>query len=168
MATHRSPRNSDTSARQDSVWSLAAFWIVAFIGVSLFAAVLIAPKWQVHQALRTRVRVQAAQCAYLSDCNEHMRRVIEAFKNDPEFNAEMARSSLGYVGVNEERIEAPIDALNRPKPPVIQPEPPDPIDPFVRLFAADPVVRQTALITAAVFIIFSIAFFNSKSAHANR
>src|SRR5262245_29658223 len=150
--------------RSDSVWSLAAFWVVAFIGSSLFAAVLIAPRWEEREMLRARVRYQSIQCAYLADVNDHYARVIDAFKNDPDFNAEVARFALGYAAPNEERLTAPVQNRARPKPPRVQPEAPGIWDPFIRLFARDLVVRRTALLSAAVFIIVSIAFFNRNSA----
>lgn len=154
----------DSPARQDSVWSLAAFWIVAFIGASLFAAVLIAPKWEQRQLLRERVRHQLALCAYLNDVNNHFQRVIDAFKHDPEFNAQVARFALGYAATNEQRVPAPIHRWDRPKPPEMKPAEPDALDPFIRLFARDRVARHTALLASAAFVIVSVAFFNSKSA----
>src|SRR5436190_7880535 len=114
------------STGTDSVWSLAAFWIVAFIGASLFAAVLIAPRWEERQALRKRVLYQSIQCSYLGDVNDHYRRVIEAFKNDREFNEEVARFALGYVSPNEERVAAPVQNWARPKPPHLELQAPDP------------------------------------------
>ena len=149
------------AVQRDSVWSLAAFWIVAFIGTSMFAAVLIAPRWEERQALSARVRAQSIQCAYLGDLNDHFRRVIDAFQHDPDFNAEVARLALGCVNPNEEHMAAPVQSWTRPKPPRVEPAQPDALDPFIQLFAHDKVVRRTALISAAVFIVFSLAFFNA-------
>ena len=155
---------STLTGPSDSVWSLAAFWVVAFIGASLFAAVLIAPRWEEREALRARVRYQLIQCADLADVNDHYARVVNAFKHDPDFNAEVARFALGYVAPHEERLTAPVQNWSRPKPPHVTPEQPTVWDPFIRLFAHDLVVRRTALISAAVFIVFSVAFFNKNSA----
>jgi hypothetical protein len=157
------PALHENTAPPDSVWSLAAFWIVAFVGASLFAAVLIAPRWEERQALRARVSYQSMQCAYLGDVNDHFKRVIDAFKHDPDFNAEVARVALGYVAANEERVAAPVQNWARPRPPHIEPITPDLLDPFIRLFARDKVVRHTALISAAIFIVVSLAFFNARS-----
>jgi hypothetical protein len=154
---------SSKSDRPDSVWSLAAFWVVAFIGAGLFAAVLLAPRWEEHQALRARVRYQSIQCSYLADLNDHFIRVIDAFKHDPDFKVEAARFALGYARPNEERLSAPVQNWARPKPPSFQGDPTQWHDPFIRLFAHDVVVRRTALISAAVFIVVSLAFFNSNS-----
>jgi hypothetical protein len=161
---YRDPSNMEAldGDRPDSVWSLAAFWVVAFIGSGLFAAVLIAPKWENRLALQARVRYQATQNAYEADLNEHFRRVIEAFRNDPEFGAEVARFALGYVSPNEERLPAPIQNWAQPKQPPPAATPPNMLDPFVRLFAHDRVVRRTATVAAAVFVVFSLAFFNAN------
>src|SRR5438093_1158386 len=91
----------------ESVWSLAAFWLVAFASAGLFAAVMIAPRWEQKQHIAARVRAATAQCASLSDANDHLNRVIEAFKHDPDFTGEMARSELGYVAPGEQRLAAP-------------------------------------------------------------
>jgi cell division protein FtsB len=146
----------------ESVWSLAAFWLVAFAGAALFAAVMIAPRWERKQHIAARVRAVATQCSALSDTNEHLHRVIDAFKHDPGFSAEMARSELGYVAPGEHRIAAPVPNGIRPKSPEPAPQPPDLWAPFVRLFAHDRLVRQTALVTAAVFLVVALAFFHPQ------
>jgi cell division protein FtsB len=148
------------SPPDESVWSLGAFWLIAFAGTGLFAAVLIAPKWEQRQLLAARVRALAAQCVYASDVNAHLNRVIEAFKHDPEFTAEVARTELGYVMAGEQRWPAPIRNWDRPKPPKIEPQPANLWSPFLRLFAHDTVVRRMATITAAVFFVVGLAFFN--------
>jgi cell division protein FtsB len=152
-------KSIDDPALAESVWSLAAFWLVAFTAAGLFAAVLLAPKWEAKRLLRQRVTAMAAQCAYLNDSNEHLRRVIEAFEHDPEFTAELARFELDYSESGEERIPAPIRHWERPKPSQAIAEV-DPFwTPFIRTFAHDRVVRHAALGTAAIFMIVSIAFF---------
>jgi cell division protein FtsB len=146
----------------ESVWSLAAFWLVAFAGAALFAAVTIAPRWEQKQHIATRVRAMTAQCASLSDTNDHLHRVIDAFKHDPDFTEEMARSELGYVAPGERRLAAPIRNVNRPAPSQPDPASTDLWAPFVRLFAHDRLVRQSALVTAAVFLVVALAFFHPQ------
>jgi hypothetical protein len=156
------PARSAKNDQSESVWSLAAFWLVAFTGSALFAAVLIAPRWEERQKLRDRVQRQSRQCQYLADINDHFTRVLEAFKHDPEFNTEVARFALGYTIANEQSLPAPVRNWAIPKPPRAEPPSPDAWSPFVRLFAHDLVVRRTALISAAVFIVVSLAFFNTS------
>jgi cell division protein FtsB len=146
----------------ESVWSLAAFWLVAFTASGLFAAVTIAPRWEQKQQIVTRVRAQTAQCASLSDTNDHLTRVIEAFKHDPDFTEEMARSELGYVAPGEQRLAAPVRDVKLHKAAAPAPQPPDLWAPFVRLFAHDRLVRQAALITAAVFLVVALVFFQPQ------
>lgn len=146
----------------ESVWSLAAFWLVSFAGAGLFAAVMIAPRWEQKQHMATRVRALTAQCDSFSDANDHLNRVIEAFKHDPDFTGEMARSELGYVAPGEQRLAAPVRNVNRPKTSKSDPPSPDLWSPFVRLFAHDRLVRQTALVTAAVFLVVALAFFQPQ------
>jgi len=155
----RSQRPPETA---ESVWSLAAFWLVAFTGALLFAAVMIAPRWEQKQQLATRVRAATALGKSLSDANDHLNRVIDAFKHDPDFTAEMARSELGYVVHGEQLLAAPVRNLNRPDAPEFNPPPSDLWAPFVRLFAHDRLVRQTALITAVVFLVVALAFFHPQ------
>ena len=152
-------------SQSESVWSLAAFWLMAFVAASLMAAVLIAPKWEQKRLLRHRVAASAAQCAYLNDSNDHLRRVIAAFKHDPDFTAELARFELDYSERGEQRIPAPVQHWERPKPPQVAAEP-DPVwTPFLRTFAHDRVVRTVALATAAVFVVVGIAFFSRTREH---
>lgn len=155
-ALQKSPESAE------SVWTLAAFWLVAFAGAGLFAAVMIAPRWEQKQHLSTRVRAATAQCVSLSDTNDHLNRVIDAFKHDPDFTGEMARSELGYVAPGEQRLAAPVRNVNRPQTSEPDPPSPDLWAPFVRLFAHDRLVRQTALVTAAIFLVVALAFFHPQ------
>jgi cell division protein FtsB len=157
-ATSPQPRPPEPA---ESVWSLAAFWLVAFAGSALFAAVMIAPRWEQKQQIAARVHAMSAQCGTLRDTNDHLHRVIDAFKHDPDFTEEMARSELGYVAPGEQRIAAPVRNGTRPQEPEAAP-PPDLWAPFVRLFAHDRLVRQTALVTAAVFLVVALAFFHPQ------
>lgn len=147
----------------ESVWSLAAFWLVAFAGAGLFAAVMITPRWEQKQHMAVRVHALAGQCASLSDTSDHLNRVIEAFKHDPDFTEEMARSELGYVTPGEQRVAAPVRNVSRPQASEADPPSPDLWAPFVRLFAHDRLVRQTALVTTAVFLVVALAFFHPPS-----
>lgn len=143
----------------ESLWSLAAFWLITFAAATLFAAVLIAPAWKQREVLKVRVRHLAAQCRYLSDTNDHLDRVILSFKHDPEFSSEMARYELDYGAPGEQRLPAPARNWKRPAPP---PEP-EPVAsaPLLQLFAHDTLVRQAALVTAAVLTVVGLAFFNA-------
>ena len=156
----REPAGYSEDQSDESVWSLGVFWRVAFAGAGLLAAVLIAPKWAQRQVLATRVRSLAAQCAYASDVNAHLHRITEAFKHDPDFTEEVARTELGYVMAGEQRLPVPVRSSDRPKPPKLDAEPDDLWTPFLRLFAHDTVVRRAAMITAAVFFVVGLTFFN--------
>ena len=150
------------------MWSLGAFWLIAFAGASLFAAVMIAPRWEQKQHMAACVHSMTTQCASLSDTNDRLHRVIEAFKHDPDFTGEMARSELGYVAPGEQRLAAPV--RNETRSPVSEPDPPstDLWAPFVRLFAHDKLVRQAALVTAAVFLVVALAFFQPQPSSTDR
>ena len=123
---------------------------------------MIAPRWEQKHHMAIRVRALTTQCASLRDTNDHLNRVIEAFKHDPDFTEEMARHELGYVAPGEQCFAVPVRNVNRPKTP--EPDPPsaDLWAPFVRLFAQDRLVRQTALVTAAVFLVVALAFFHPQ------
>lgn len=158
-------RESAPADSRESIWTLAAFWVVAFTGAALFAAVMISPRWEQRQFQADRVRVLATQCTNMSESNGHLQRVIDALKHDPDFTEEMARSELGYVVSGEQRIAAPVRSSNHPKPSEFERSSANVWDPFVRLFAHDQVVRKTALISAAVFIIVGLTFFNRRQEH---
>ncbi len=144
----------------ESIWSLAAFWLVAFTASGLFAAVLLAPKWEQTEQLTGRVAQLADQCQYLSDGNERLERVLDALKHDPDFTIEIARSELDYGLPDEHRSPAPPQHRRDAKPPRSEPHRPNSWTPVLRLFAGDAVVRNTALITAAIFAVVGLAFFH--------
>ncbi len=135
------------------------FWFVAFTAAALFAAVLIAPKWEDRELLVARAESLAAQCRALSDSNHRLQQVIDAFKHDPNFTSEMARAELDYTAPDEERL---------PDPPRVEPgrsarQPPRAADtwaPLLHLFARDKLVRNMALSTAAVFAVVGLAFLH--------
>ena len=56
----------------------------------------IAPALEHESLLTARVHRLAVECRHLSETNNHLERVIEAFRHDPEFTAELARSELDY------------------------------------------------------------------------
>lgn len=165
---HRTEQPNTTPARAraepqsgESVWSLAAFWLIAFAAAGLLAAVLVAPKWEEKQLLQSRARDLALQCQYLSDRSNHLERVIEAFRHDPDFTSEIARTELDYGLLDEQRLLAPVRNWKRSQPP--RPEPPTASSwtPLVRLFAHDQLVRRTSLLTATVFTLVGLACFNA-------
>lgn len=152
---------TDRTPPAESLTSLAAFWLVAFAAAALFAAVLIAPKWERHDFLVERVRQLTKQCEHVSDQAEHLERVIDALKHDPDFTAEMARYELDYGLPDEQRLPAPAASPPRRRDESAAAPPESCWQPYVRLFARDAIVRLTALVTAAVFVVVGLAFFNS-------
>ncbi len=157
---NRAQTDAVETPTDESVWSLAAFWLVAFAAAGLFAAVLIAPKWEKKLALRLRAVARAGQCTKLDDANARLRRVIDACKHDPDFTAEVARFEVDYSESGEERVPAPVLDRQRSKPIATDVEPTPVLTPFLRAFAHDHIIRQASLVTAAVFMVVALAFFN--------
>ena len=158
MPAQPASRQHEPAPSAESVWSLAVFWLAAFTASALFAAVLIAPQWNQRETLVGRVRRLSAESKRLSDRRDHLRRVLEALEHDPEFVGEIARSELDFGLPQEQRLPAPIAKPKRLDPPT-EPEP-DPWTPIVQLFATDPIVRRTALVTAAALVLTGLIFFH--------
>ncbi len=142
------------------VASSLAFWFVSLAAGALFAAVLIAPKWEQRESLRRRVATIGAQCDTAEAANARLARVLDAFKHEPDYTLAIARSDLDIVGNGELRLPAPVATASTPEP--LRTETPAETiwTPFLRLYAHDRVVRQFSLITAAVFAVVALTFFN--------
>lgn len=152
--------NPQTSTRE-SLSSLVAFWLVAFAAAGLFAAVLIAPKWQHTELLLQRVGQLNTQCTYLSESNEYLQRVGQALRHDPEFMQEIARSEFDYRLPDEQILTAPVTQWQCPQPARPEPAPDRWWDPVLDLFASDLLVRRLGLFTAAMFTVVGLAFFKA-------
>ena len=145
---------------EEPIWSLLPFWFVAFAAAGLFATVTIAPALEHESQLTARVHHLAVECRHLSETNNHLERVIDAFRHDPEFTAELARSELDYGLPDEQRLPAPPKhhkqadqqpreaSMSRPLPPILQ------------LFAHDRLMRHAALLTAAALTVVGFTFFS--------
>jgi hypothetical protein len=130
----------------------------------LFAAVLLAPRFEQQEQLTVRVLQLAGQCRYLQEMNAHLDRVSEAIEHDASFTAEMARYELDYSLPGEQRLPAPVREWRRPERPAPPPSRLQGWAPLIRLFAQDKPVRQAALLTAAVFAIVSLSLFTPPNA----
>lgn len=150
--------NPDTP--RDSIFPSIAFWLCLFLSAGLFAVVVLVPKLLVTERLAARHRQLEQRLDGVERRNAHLDQVIEAFHNDPEFVAEVARFDLGATGPGEQRIssEAPFAFRMPPAAPfATRPRPRwiVVLEPFV----VDQWVRDTALFTAAGLLIAGFAFF---------
>ena len=152
----------DRQPTVECIWSLVAFWLVVFAASGLFTAVLLAPQCQHSELLERRVRHLNADCDYLIAANEYMERLAHGMKHNPEFMLELARSELDYGRPDERRILAPCKNICYRAPVRPSPEIPHWTAPVVHLFACDELVRQSALLTAAVLTVVGLAFFNPQ------
>ena len=154
---------SDKQPSTESIVPTVIFWLVAFTATALFAAVLIAPRWEQSIAIDGRAQLLATQCRYLDQQNHQLSQVIESLKHDPEFTFELARCELDWSLPGEHRISAPTQNWNLPEAPLFQREPSAWWYPLLRVFAHDRLVRLTTSMTAAVFTLVGLAFFNPPS-----
>lgn len=155
----RSPIKPDSDS--ESIWSLAAFWLVAFASAGLFAIVAIAPKWDTKQSFRKRVTQRAMECAHLRESNHHLRSILDAFRHDPDYTAEMARIEFIRSEVAERRIPAPIQHRNTLETYKPNLGTTSAWTTVMTIFARDSLVREASLFTAAIFAVVSLTFFNT-------
>jgi hypothetical protein len=152
---------SEASGPSDaSVASSLAFWFVSLAAGALFAAVLIAPKWEHRESLRRRVSAIGAQCDAAKATNARLARVLDAFKHEPDYTLAIARKELDIVSGDELRLPAPAEAEPAQMAARIESPTETLWTPFLRLYAHDRVVRQFSLVTAAVFAVVALTFFN--------
>ncbi len=153
---------SEASGPSDaSVASSLAFWFVSLAAGALFAAVLIAPKWEQRESLRRRVSAIGAQCDAAKATNARLARVLDAFKHEPDYTLAIARKELDIVSGDELRLPAPAEAEPAQMAARIESPTETLWTPFLRLYAHDRVVRQFSLVTAAVFAVVALTFFNT-------
>ena len=145
---------------EEPIWSLLPFWCAAFAAAALCAAVTIAPALEQESLLTDRVHRLAAQCRHLSETNNHLERVVEALKHDPEFTSELARSELDYGLPDEQRLPAPPQHRKQAEQQPGEANVQKPLPPLFQLFAHDRLVRHSALLTAAALTVVGFTFFN--------
>jgi cell division protein FtsB len=156
----REPRSVTTSPPDAGVVPSLAFWFTSLAAGALFAAVLVAPKWEQRESLRRRVAAIGAQCDTVEATNARLARVLDAFKHEPDYTLAIARSELDIVARDEVRLPAPAETPST-RGPVRVETPAETIwTPFLRLYAHDRVIRQFSLVTAAVFAVVALTFFN--------
>lgn len=151
-----------THATHDSILPSVAFWLCLFLAAALFGAVVLVPKILVAERLAQRHREIESRIDWMQRRNAYLDQVVDAFQNDPEFAAEVARFDLGARSPDEHRVEAEARLAFRLAPPAPPAAVPASMPWWITLlepFARDEMVRDAALLTAAGLLIAGFAFF---------
>jgi cell division protein FtsB len=162
MSTTSKKSAAHSPTPRDSVWVGVAFWLILFLATSLFAAVLLAPKWTRTELLDDRVAHLTAEVNRLNETHDRLGRLLEAFRHDPDFDRELARLELDYAQAGEQRLSEPAKAAdleaasNRATASRTEWW-----RPVVQIFAQDQSLRRAALATAAILLVVGLACFNS-------
>jgi hypothetical protein len=142
------------------------FWLCLFMAAGLFGAVVLVPKLLVAERLTVRHRELEQQLDWMQRRVDYLGQVAEAFENDPEFAAEVARVDLGAIRPDERRLPAePVLAFRAPQPVSILPRARPRWTALLEPLAADQTVRDAALFTAAGLLIAGFAFFPARDDH---
>lgn len=142
------------------------FWILLFIAGSLFAAVVLAPRYLSYLNLRNEYLTYQVQLVSLENQVEYLRQIAHSLEHDPEFRSEVARVDFDAVRPGEERIAIdPELALKIP-----QWNPQKRISqtnqhwygPVLSVLSENQKVRSSILLTAAAIVILSFTFLHES------
>jgi len=157
--------NQNEESRFGWIISLT-FWIFLFIAASLFAAVVLAPRYLSYLNLRNEFLTTQVQLVSLENQVEYLRQIAHSLEHDPEFRSEVARVDFDAVRPGEERIAiAPELALDVPQ---WNPNQKIPIashfwyEPMLRVLSENQKVRSSILLSAAAIVILSFTFLHES------
>lgn len=151
----------------DRLMPSVAFWLCLFVAAAMFAGVVLSPKLLIGQRLTGKHRHLQRRVTELEHTNGSLERVVTAFRNDPEFAAEVARLDFDAAQPGEQRL-----AVEPPRafadPPALDPAAADPPKPIwwcstLDVLATDQRMRNLTLITAAGLVIVAFGFFPVSS-----
>lgn len=142
------------------------FWIFLFIAASLFAAVVLSPRYLSYLNLRNEYLTTQVQLVSLENQVEYLKQIAHSLEHDPEFRSEVARVDFDAVRPGEERIAiAPELALDVPH---WNPNQKIPLvshfwyEPMLTVLSENQKVRSSILLSAAAIVILSFTFLHES------
>lgn len=142
------------------------FWIFLFIAASLFAAVVLAPRYLSYLNLRKEFLATQVQLVSLENQVEYLRQIAHSLEHDPEFRSEVARVDFDAFCPGEERIAVdPEWALDVPH---WNPNQKIPLvshswyEPMLSVLSENQKVRSSILLSAAAIVILSFTFLHES------
>ncbi|WP_299461737.1 hypothetical protein, partial [uncultured Gimesia sp.] len=142
------------------------FWIFLFIAASLFAAVVLAPRYLSYLNMRNEYLTNQVQLVSLENQVEYLRQIAHSLEHDPEFRSEVARVDFDAVRPGEERISVDPDlALDIPQ---WNPNKNIPASnqswyqPMLSVLSENQKIRSSILLTAAVIVVLSFTFLHES------
>jgi cell division protein FtsB len=148
-------------------WMISlTFWIFLFIAASLFAAVVLAPRYLSYLNMRNEYLTNQVQLVSLENQVEYLRQIAHSLEHDPEFRSEVARVDFDAVRPGEERISVDPDlALDIPQ---WNPNKNIPASnqswyqPMLSVLSENQKIRSSILLTAAVIVVLSFTFLHES------
>ncbi|WP_145222482.1 hypothetical protein [Gimesia alba] len=148
-------------------WMISlTFWIFLFIAASLFAAVVLAPRYLSYLNLQNEYLANQVQLVSLENQVEYLREIAHSLEHDPEFRSEVARVDFDAVRPGEERIAVDPDlALDVPQ---WDPGKKIPVSnrswyvPMLGVLSENQKVRSSILLTAAVIVVLAFTFLHES------
>lgn len=157
--------SQDEESRFGWIISLT-FWIFLFIAASLFAAVVLAPRYMSYLNLRKEFLSTQVQLVSLENQVEYLRQIAHSLEHDPEFRSEVARVDFDAFRPGEERIAVdPKWALDVPH---WNPNQKIPLvshswyEPMLKVLSENQKIRSSILLTAAAIVILSFTFLHES------
>ena len=142
------------------------FWCFLLCALTLYGAVVLAPKAWGWLNLSAAYQTNRDQIAALQQRIKFLEQVAEALENDPEFAAEFARLDLAARSPEEERISVEGHLAWDTRRAEMLPEVPPPTlpwyAPLVRVVAFSPPVRTVILLAAATITLLSFTFLHDS------
>ncbi|QDT94905.1 hypothetical protein [Gimesia aquarii] len=142
------------------------FWIFLFIAASLFASIVLAPRYLSYLNLRNEYHANQVRLVTLENQVEYLRQVAHSLEHDPEFRSEVARVDFDAVRPGEERIAVePNLALDIPE---WNPNHKIPLTngfwylPILKVLSENQKVRSSILLIAATIVVLSFTFLHES------
>ena len=142
------------------------FWIFLFIAASLFASIVLAPRYLSYLNLRNEYHANQVRLVTLENQVEYLRQVAHSLEHDSEFRSEVARVDFDAVRPGEERIAVePNLALDIPE---WNPNHKIPLTngfwylPILKVLGENQKVRSSILLIAATIVVLSFTFLHES------
>lgn len=145
------------------------FWLLLFFAASLFAAVVLSPRYLAYLELRNEYLSNQVQLVTLENQVEYLKQIAHSLEHDPEFRSEVARVDFDAVRPGEERIAVDPDlALDLPQWNSRQRIPVTSrawYVPMLSVLSENHKVRSSLLLTAGVIVLLSFTFLHESQSH---
>lgn len=161
-------RGSSPRREPQHAWIVSlASWLLLFAAAGLYAAVSLSPRFLEYLRFKNEYYVNQVRLVGMERQIGYLNRVADALENDPEFAAELARIDFDALGPGEEHISVSPDLTldaRRPDDPPLTPATSLPwyAGP-ITVFAENPRVRTTSLITAVILIVVAFTFLQEPA-----